>query len=233
MPEEIPVTETVEAEVEATIEAEVEAPDEEDKTDEAQEQKITPYPCIDYRTLPDSVLSDPPSVLNVTSQQLNDILQDESVANRCAIVYFYASWSYYSCEYAYQYNALGRAFNSLPILAVDLHYNDISSPEYVVLYYPSMSLFFNGTIAKRFDPSKSFEELKTLVTNVTGLEPISNVTLSDVDKEGPLLTKPVPVENWLLQFCWWYVSIVGVVCCIYYLSPINYIRTLWSRPKTD
>ena len=125
MPEEIPVTETVEAEVEATIEAEVEAPDEEDKTDEAQEQKITPYPCIDYRTLPDSVLSDPPSVLNVTSQQLNDILQDESVANRCAIVYFYASWSYYSCEYAYQYNALGRAFNSLPILAVDLHYNDM------------------------------------------------------------------------------------------------------------
>jgi len=43
-----------------------------------------------------------------------------------------------------------------------------SNPEYVVLYYPSMSLFFNGTIAKRFDPSKSFEELKKLISNVTG-----------------------------------------------------------------
>ena len=43
-----------------------------------------------------------------------------------------------------------------------------SNPEYVVLYYPSMSLFFNGTIAKRFDPSKSFEELKSLISSVTG-----------------------------------------------------------------
>jgi len=106
-------------------EAAVEAPVEKDKIDNAQEEKITPYPCTDYRTLPNSILTDPPSVLNVTSQQLNEILQDESIANRCAIVYFYASWSYYSCEYAYQYNALGRAFHSLPILAVDLHYNDM------------------------------------------------------------------------------------------------------------
>jgi len=108
-----------------TENATVKAPDEEEKADNAQEQKITSYPCIDYSTLPDSILSDPPLVLNVTSQQLNDILQDDSVANRCAIVYFYASWSYYSCEYAYQYNALGRAFNSLPILAIDLHYNEM------------------------------------------------------------------------------------------------------------
>lgn len=95
------------------------------KTDDSEEQKISPYPCTDYRNLPDSILSNPSSVLNITSEELNGILQDESVANRCAIVYFYASWSYYSCEYAYQYNALGRAFNSLPILAVDLQYNDM------------------------------------------------------------------------------------------------------------
>lgn len=66
-----------------------------------------------------------------------------------------------------------------------------------------------------------------------GLEPISNMTLSDVDKEGPLSTKPVPVDNWLMQVCGWYVGIVGAMCFIYYLSPINYIRTLWNRPKTD
>ena len=50
---------------------------------------------------------------------------------------------------------------------------DRSNPEYVVLYYPSISLFVNGTIAKRFDPSKSFEELKTLISGVTGKQLIS------------------------------------------------------------
>lgn len=108
-----------------------------------------------------------------------------------------------------------------------------SNPEYVVLYYPSMSLFFNGTIAKRFDPSKSFEELKTLISSVTGLEPIPNVTLTDMDKEGPLLTIPITVENGVFWFCFWYLLATGVVCLLYYLSPVRFIRTLWNRPKTD
>lgn len=93
--------------------------------DGATEHKIASYPCTNYQNISNSVLSESPSVLNVTSEQLAEILQDNTIANRCAIVYFYASWSYYSCEYALQYNALGRAFNSLPILAVDLSYNDV------------------------------------------------------------------------------------------------------------
>lgn len=91
----------------------------------ATERKTVSYPCANYRDISNSVLSDSPSVLNVTSKRLAEILQDNTIVNRCAIVYFYASWSHYSCEYALQYNALGRAFNSLPILAVDLLYNDV------------------------------------------------------------------------------------------------------------
>ena len=95
------------------------------KEDGATEHKIKTYPCANYGNISNSVLSDTPSVLNVTSNQLTEILHDNTVVNRCAIVYFFASWSHYSCEYALQYNAIGRAFNSLPILAVDLLYNDV------------------------------------------------------------------------------------------------------------
>ena len=93
--------------------------------DDATEHKIKTYPCANYKDVSNSVLSDMPSVLNVTSKQLTEILHDNTVVNRCAIVYFFASWSHYSCEYAHQYNAIGRAFNSLPILAMDLLYNDV------------------------------------------------------------------------------------------------------------
>ena len=89
------------------------------------EHKAEPYRCANYREISSSVLPDTPSVLNVTSKELSDILQDNAIVNRCVIVYFYASWSHYSCEYALQYNAIGRAFDSLPILAVDLLYNDV------------------------------------------------------------------------------------------------------------
>ena len=97
-----------------------------DKEDTAiKESKMKTYPCTDYRDISNSVLTDIPSVWNVTSKQLAEILQDSTIVNRCAIVYFFASWSHYSCEYALQYNAIGRAFNSLPILAIDLLYNDV------------------------------------------------------------------------------------------------------------
>lgn len=66
-----------------------------------------------------------------------------------------------------------------------------------------------------------------------GLEPLPNVTLSDVDKEGPLSTVPIPVENDVLKFCLWYLLATGTICFFYYLSPIKFIRTLWTRPKTD
>lgn len=39
----------------------------------------------------------------------------------CAVVLFYAKWCYFSASLAPMYNAVGRAFSGIPILAIDAY----------------------------------------------------------------------------------------------------------------
>jgi len=84
-----------------------------------------PLNCFDFRSLGnDSVVPDPPSVLKVTPHMLEGISENVSIQNCCAIVMFYAPWCEFSAQFGRKYNALGRTFNELPILAVDLNENE-------------------------------------------------------------------------------------------------------------
>lgn len=81
-----------------------------------------PLHCFDFRLLTGdaSVIPNPPRVMNVTPHQLESIVEDAAVQNICAVVLFYAPWCTFSVQFARKFNALGRSFDSLPFLAVDL-----------------------------------------------------------------------------------------------------------------
>lgn len=84
-----------------------------------------PLDCFDFETLgEDSVIPDPPSVLRVAPLELEGLLENASIANCCALVMFYAPWCEFSAQFARTFNALGRTFSSLPVLAVDLEENE-------------------------------------------------------------------------------------------------------------
>lgn len=95
------------------------------KCDEASGCNV-PLNCFNFRELGNdsSVIPDPPQALLVTPHQLEDIVETTSVQNCCAVVLFYAPWCTFSVQFARKFNALGRSFDSLPILAVDLAEND-------------------------------------------------------------------------------------------------------------
>lgn len=62
--------------------------------------------------------------IKVTPRHLEHILENSSVSNVCALVMFYAPWCPYSVEFARQFNAIGRTFRELPVLAIDYSEND-------------------------------------------------------------------------------------------------------------
>lgn len=59
----------------------------------------------------------------VAPLQLELIL--EGFTNTCAMVMFYAPWCPYSVDFARKFNALGRAYKELPVLAVEFDENDM------------------------------------------------------------------------------------------------------------
>lgn len=95
------------------------------KCDEASGCNV-PLNCFNFKELGNNsmVIPDPPQTLLVTPHQLEDIVETTSVQNCCAVVLFYAPWCTFSVQFARKFNALGRSFDSLPFLAVDLAEND-------------------------------------------------------------------------------------------------------------
>ena len=85
-----------------------------------------PLHCLDFKTLESnaSIIPDPPQVVLVTPRKLENILEVHNVPNCCAVVLFYAPWCAFSVQFARKFNALGRSFENLPILAVDLAENE-------------------------------------------------------------------------------------------------------------
>lgn len=95
------------------------------KCDEASGCNV-PLHCFDFKSVPAYafVIPDPPQVMRVSPHRLEAIVEDAAIQNCCAVVLFYAPWCTFSVQFARKFNALGKSFENLPILAVDLAEND-------------------------------------------------------------------------------------------------------------
>ena len=87
-----------------------------------------PLHCYDFRQFVDitSIINipTPPHAVLVTPHQLEGIIEDSTRHNVCVVVLFYAPWCTFSVQFARKFNAVGRSFDSLPVLAVDLAENE-------------------------------------------------------------------------------------------------------------
>ena len=84
-----------------------------------------PLNCYDFITNgPRDIVPDPPRVVELTPLELQNLLGNGTYKNCCALVMFYAPWCEYSVHFAQKFNAIGRTFLNLPVIAVDLSAHD-------------------------------------------------------------------------------------------------------------
>lgn len=77
--------------------------------------------CYNYTSYPELKTGE---TMKVTPIELEKILENPSINNTCAVVMFYVPYCPYSVEFARTFNALGRSYKELPMLAVDFTEND-------------------------------------------------------------------------------------------------------------
>jgi thiol-disulfide isomerase/thioredoxin len=80
-----------------------------------------PLNCLNSSSLTESK----GGAFRVLPHDLEHILERPGM-NTCAVVMFYASWCPYSVGFARQFNALGRSFKEVPVMAVNVAENDMS-----------------------------------------------------------------------------------------------------------
>ncbi|XP_064603486.1 thioredoxin domain-containing protein 15-like [Liolophura sinensis] len=166
-------------------------------------------------------------LLNRISFKTNESRSD------CVLVMFFAPWCHFSAQTAPHYNALGRAYPNLDVLAVDaIHFSNLNA-RFGTVSVPNVLLFHQSRAVVKFNQStRSFDNFVQFVKNLTGLDPNVSVVLEDQDYEGPLPSVPIPETDYLLWLAW-----VFVCACSTYMFTvsstgqhiINRVMVLWQE----
>lgn len=189
-----------------------------------------PLRCFNFSSLANgSIVPEPPSVVHVDSYQLQDILENSSIENCCALVMFYAPWCVFSTNFAPKFNALGQTFRELPTLA--LNYGEHDPNKYVLAYIPVIALYHRGKIVFRFRLSSTYEELIDIVARMTGFIPM-HLNLSESELLQPVPTERVDDSTVLyLAMCW--LAFVAAVFALRSSRVAACIEHLKSRLRTS
>ncbi|KAK7491239.1 hypothetical protein BaRGS_00017510 [Batillaria attramentaria] len=135
--------------------------------------------------------------------------KNQSVSD-CVLVMFYAPWCHFCAATAPHYNALGRAFPQLDVLAVDtVHFSNLNA-RFGTVAVPNIMLFHQSRSAVRFNHTeRHFDTLVQFIKNTTGLEPNATVTITEEDFHGPLSSTPTEETDYLLWLAWIFLVVCG------------------------
>ncbi|CAD5118322.1 DgyrCDS7035 [Dimorphilus gyrociliatus] len=148
-------------------------------------------------------------VLN-SSQSINTFSMNNRSGDVCVVVMFYANWCRFSAKAAPHYNALGRLFYNLDVVAIDgVHFNNLNQ-KFGTVSVPNIVILHNSKPIARFNGStRNLESMIYFVRNVTGLTTnYTNWTLLPEDYLGPVPTVALEKTDYCLWGSWAFIVII-------------------------
>ncbi|KAM7428208.1 cell redox homeostasis [Porites harrisoni] len=123
---------------------------------------------------------------------------EDNETDSCAVVLFYTEYCPFCANLAPLYNALGRVYNNLPVLAVDAYKQHSLNTRFGIVAVPTILLFHTGKPVLKFNSSVSLDDMRNFIKNNTGVEGNFTLQISEEDYLGPLKNKPVDETDYYL-----------------------------------
>ncbi|XP_053149415.1 thioredoxin domain-containing protein 15 [Hemicordylus capensis] len=164
-------------------------------------------------------------ILNI-SQDLMEFLNPNG--SDCTLVLFYTPWCRFSANLAPHFNSLPRAFPTLHFLALDASQHSSLSTRFGTVAVPNILLFQGAKPMARFNHTdRTLDTLKAFIFNQTGIEPKTDVLLTEEDQAGPLPSTLTRGVDWLLLF-----SLLFLISFIMY-ATVRTESIRWLIPGQD
>ncbi|XP_062826426.1 thioredoxin domain-containing protein 15 [Anolis carolinensis] len=164
-------------------------------------------------------------ILNI-SQDLMEFLNPNG--SDCTLVLFYTPWCRFSANLAPHFNSLPRAFPTLSFLALDASQHSSLSTRFGTVAVPNILLFQGAKPMARFNHTdRTLETLKAFLFNQTGIEPKTDVVVTEEDQAGPLPSTLSRGVDWLLLF-----SLLFLISFVMY-ATIRTESIRWLIPGQD
>lgn len=151
-------------------------------------------------------------------------LEEINKTMSCAVVLFYAKWCFFSARLAPIYNAAGRAFSGIPILAIDAYTHNSLNTRYGIVGVPTIILFQESKPVARFNRTRTLKDLLEFIHESTGMEYNESIEVSPEDYLGPLSGSPSGEQNYYLIASFLFLLCIGLLC----LWRLQYIHMLWN-----
>jgi thiol-disulfide isomerase/thioredoxin len=155
--------------------------------------------------------------------------------NECTLLVFYSPYCMFSARSAPYLNGIARYYPNVSVIALQINESSTLSMKYGIIALPTVLLLHNHrAIAKLNHTNVSLDALGIFIEKHTGLPLVENMTLSEIDYQGPLPSKVVERANWIL-FSAWIFTIMSLLWFVlkssYALQVYNWLATTWKEAR--
>lgn len=118
------------------------------------------------------------STIDNETATTSNMTTSSNETGQCAIMIFYYNWCRFSAAAAPQFNALGRLYPQMYVMAIDAYYHYSITIRFGVSGVPSMYFLYNGRAVAKYNRTDiTMDGLVEFIRSLTSLEPIKpNVT---------------------------------------------------------
>ncbi|XP_065682529.1 uncharacterized protein LOC105843094 isoform X1 [Hydra vulgaris] len=185
------------------------------------------YPCKPFNL----TSTDNSSVIMINSDAaMTDILTQMNETKGCSLVLFYSPYCEFSARIAPLYNAVGRSYPLMPVIALDAQSTIGMSARYGIVGIPTIILFYSGKAMGKFNGSRTAQHMHYFVKDNTGFDPISIINITEEDFKGPLssIVKESPDYFLIFSTVFLFLIVFWIICGSYIVEMCLAIYDRWN-----
>jgi len=193
---------------------------------------LEPFVNNDNESLNSSVI-----VIN-NETMLTNLISAMNRTKVCGLLLFYSPFCEFCTNLAPLYNAVGRSYRDILVIASDAQNVMGVSAKYGIVGIPTILLFHSGKAVAKYNRSRTSADFREFILQLTGVRPSISLNITQDDNLGPLTSTLKESRDYYLIF-----SIVFIIFVVLKgLAPLikdstikvyRCVSTLLVRPKVE
>ena len=155
------------------------------------------WPCKSF-----NITSNASTVILNNETEYTSIFARMNSTHGCGLLLFYSPHCEFCTKLAPLYNALGRAYPDLAVMAVNVEEVMRMAAGFGVVGIPTIFFFYSGRPVSKFNQSRDEVSFQKFIQDLAGYSPLggSALNISDADIEGPIKTQVIESRDYYLIF---------------------------------
>jgi len=179
------------------------------------------------------------SVIIINNEtMLTNLISAMNRTKVCGLLLFYSPFCEFCTNLAPLYNAVGRSYRDILVIASDAQNVMGVSAKYGIVGIPTILLFHSGKAVAKYNRSRTPSDFHDFILQLTGVRPSASLNITQDDNLGPLTSTLKESRDYYLIFsiCFIIFVVLKGLAPLIKDSTIRVYRclgTLFVRPKVD